>query len=301
MVSDHEDRSLDLLDTHAIVSLCDRVIGEAGRRRHMFSWLRTPGSETGQWLAVDAYYPGNRLVVVCGEHSAEDDDLYAELVPAHGLRLLRTDEAELGADPVAAEGVLRRRIADLALPPRPTGSVAGSSDRERHAGPGTLARMAMAFAQGGAGSGGRAQPAVGARRPGPPRPGPRRPGPRPTTHSPQVEAAGVAAGLALAVIVCAELYVGVGLVALEGGHWLLAFGIAMDACARVLGAIAAGRSGRTEWVWWCVIIGSPAVVRCVLYDEDGPLTTEPAPLAAVLAILALSAVAVAVGVAILGL
>src|SRR5512143_201285 len=103
MAGDRDCHSVEALDTNAILALCDRVVGEAGRRRHLFSWLRSPGSDTGQWLAVDAYYPGNRLVVVCGEHSAEDEDLYAALVPAHGLRLLYADADELGPDPATAE------------------------------------------------------------------------------------------------------------------------------------------------------------------------------------------------------
>ena len=97
------------------------------------------------------------------------------------------------------------------------------------------------------------------------------------------------------------MYVGVGLLALDGGHWLLAFGLSMDACSRVLGAIAAGRCGSTEWTWWCVIAGSPAVAWFVLYEGEEPLSTEPAPLAAVLALLAGGAVVLALLGAVLGI
>src|ERR1700686_1345654 len=62
----------------AILALCDRVVGEIGRRSHLFSWLRAPGSGPEEWLAVDAYYPGHRLVVVCREDRSASDYLYAE-------------------------------------------------------------------------------------------------------------------------------------------------------------------------------------------------------------------------------
>ena len=147
---------------------------------------------------------------------------------------------------------LRRLIAELALPARPTGEL---SEADVAPGPGTIARVAAAFAQAGKAPGA----ARGSRTPGrtarPPgrnaRPGgtARRPGgtgARAAAQQPQIEVAGVAVGFALAAIVCVEMYVGVGLLALDGGHWLLAFGLSMDACARVLGAIAAGRCGSTR-------------------------------------------------------
>ena len=59
-----EEASSDALGTPAILALCDRAIGEVGRRKHVFTWLRAPGSMAGEWLAVDAYYPGHRLVVL---------------------------------------------------------------------------------------------------------------------------------------------------------------------------------------------------------------------------------------------
>ncbi len=299
MVGDREEGSSDALDANAILALCDRALGEPGRRRHLFSWLRAPGSDSGQWLVIDAYYPGNRLVVLCGEHPYEYEELWEELVPAHGLRLLYLDAAELGGDAEAAEASLRRLIAELALPARPTGELIEANVAP---GPGTIARVAAAFAQAGT--------APGAAR-GSPRGSPRasraavrtarRPGARAAAQPPQIEVAGVAAGFALAAIVCVEMYVGVGLLALDGGHWLLAFGLSMDACSRVLGAIAAGRCGSTEWTWWCVIAGSPAVAWFVLYEGEEPLSTEPAPLAAVLALLAGGAVVLALLGPVLGI
>src|SRR5580700_2316802 len=80
-----------------LLDVCDRLLGERGRRRHLFGWLRTPDAE--QWLPVDAYYPGNRLVVLCrdraddgdgdGDDGDDGDRLIAARVPEHGLRLLR--------------------------------------------------------------------------------------------------------------------------------------------------------------------------------------------------------------------
>ena len=37
-----------------ILGMCDRLLGEVGRRRHMFAWLRVPGSASEEWLPVDA-------------------------------------------------------------------------------------------------------------------------------------------------------------------------------------------------------------------------------------------------------
>jgi hypothetical protein len=136
----------------AILSLCDRVLGEIGRRSHLFAWLRAPGSGAQEWLAVDAYYPCNRLVVVCREERSADDDLYAELVPAHGLRLLRLVPSELGlddadalADPQAAEEAVRGMIALLELPP---GRLARSErEHEAEARDGAIARVAASLAQ----------------------------------------------------------------------------------------------------------------------------------------------------------
>ena len=111
---------------------------------------------------------------------------------------------------------------------------------------------------------------------------------------------GIAVGFGAAAIVCAEIYGGIWRVAVRGEHWLLAFGIALDICSRVLGAIAAGRARRNARSWWCVIFGSPAVAWLVLYEPDDPLTTDPAPVAGLLAMLALGVVAIAVVLDLLG-
>ena len=46
------------------LSICDHILGEPARRRHLFAWLRAPGAAADEWLPVDGYYPGNKLVVV---------------------------------------------------------------------------------------------------------------------------------------------------------------------------------------------------------------------------------------------
>jgi hypothetical protein len=106
------------------LDLCDRVLGEIGRRMHRFSWLRPPGSSIEDCLVVDAYYPGNRLVVICPEDDVQPDPMFAERVPQHGLRLLVVELSELGLERRAAEDVLVQRITALGpRPARPTGPV----------------------------------------------------------------------------------------------------------------------------------------------------------------------------------
>src|SRR6202140_615734 len=76
-----------------LLDLCDRLIGEVGRRRHLFGWLRRPGSE--DWVPVDEYYPGNSLLVVGRDEPADEDRLIETHVPEHGLRLLRLEPAQM--------------------------------------------------------------------------------------------------------------------------------------------------------------------------------------------------------------
>ena len=213
-----------------ILDLCDRQLGEPGRRDHVFTWLRAPGGAAEDWLPVDAYYPAHRLVVVCGE----PDPLYSELVPAHGLRLLALRSEAIADDPGSA---LRTMIAEL----------------EPVAAPAPLPE---------------ARP---------------RPAARPAGY-------GVGLGLALAVALFIELYLGVARGALDHGHIALAFGLALDACARAVGAVAARRAGSPDWAWGSVLIGSPLILAVSRSDQA---TAEPAPLAGLLALVALIAFAVA--------
>ena len=52
----------------------------------MFAWLRAPGAGADEWLAVDAYYPRARLVVMCRSRPGPHDSLYRELVPGARAR-----------------------------------------------------------------------------------------------------------------------------------------------------------------------------------------------------------------------
>lgn len=116
-----------------ILAICDRLLGEVGRRRHVFGWLRPPGSTSEQWLPVDAYYPGKRVVIICQSSPSQYDDLYRSAIPQHGLRLLDISPPELGTDRVGVELALRRRIAGLAPSPRPQGSAPPRISRMRAA------------------------------------------------------------------------------------------------------------------------------------------------------------------------
>jgi len=223
------------LEVSEILDLCDRALGESGRRRHLFTWLRPPGAGPEEWLPVDAYYPSHRLVVVWREQPTASDSLFADQVPAHGLRLLDLSPAVLGADPAAS---LRRMIADLAPEPELAWPKAAS------------------------------QP----------------------SSSRQLDY-GLGLGLTLAFALFIELYLGVARGALDHGHFVLAFALAIDACARASGVVAARRAQAGDWAWGCVLLGSPLVVA---FWRSEQATAEPAPLAGQLAIVALLALVVAV-------
>jgi hypothetical protein len=274
-----------------ILVMCDRALGEIGRRSHLFSWLRPPGYGPEDWLSVDAYYPGNRLVVLWREKSAAHAQLYAELVPAHGLRLLALAPGDIPEDPEEAETELRRRIAELQLAPRPAPP---DPDQRAPARDTAMARVAASLAQA-------TTPSAFEHRP----PGAARTAAGHTTRPPAARrssepaqlkqaAVGLLLGVVLATALTLELYFGFARLALGGGHVLLAFGIAMDAVARTLGTVAAGRAGRPGRAWACALGGSVAVAPFALFGRDGPVSTDPAPLAGLLSVLALSAIALAV-------
>jgi hypothetical protein len=305
-------------EVSGILLACDRLLGEIGRRDHMFGWLRRPSSVATEWLTVDAYYPGNRLVVLCRPRDPEDAALCAERIPAHGLRLLEIGPHELPEDPAGRRAWLERRLAELDPVTRPTGQLA---TRERPA-----IRAASLWPQPAAqpvvrrpvGEARAAAAARGARAAATVRSSrvlapavatprePRRPvtaglSPqrvaRPVQRRPAVEhplrpAPGLFVGLALIAILCVEMFLGVAVLALSSGHILLAFGLALDACARALGTIAAQRAHRLDWVWSCALIGSPAVLMFALYGSEEPVAAEPAPLAGLLSLLALLAVGI---------
>jgi hypothetical protein len=236
-----------------ILDLTDRLLEERGRRSHLFTWLRRPGGGPADWLAVDAYYPGNRVVVVCGETAGPYREVFAELIPAHGLRLLDIDRGQLVGSRESVRRALQQRITQLG--PLPERSAASANQASQTPAAATSPQVS--------------RPAGGR------------------------QMAGVLAGLALAAVLVAEVYAGVARAGLDSGNVLLAFGLALDACSRGLGTIAASREGSSDWAWWCALGGSPVVTWFALFQEDGPVRTEPAPLAGLIGILALVVLAVA--------
>ncbi|MDQ6744995.1 MAG: hypothetical protein M3Z27_03100, partial [Actinomycetota bacterium] len=96
--------------------------------------------------------------------------------------------------------------------------------------------------------------------------------------------------LALALTLGVELYYGVTALAVFGGHWLLAFGLSLDAASRALGAIAAHRAASPSGAWRCVLIGSPAAAAFTLLGDRGPVQIDPAPLAGFVSVAAMGAV-----------
>jgi hypothetical protein len=337
-----EESDSGTLPLEAILSLCDRLLKEPGRRRHLFAWLRAPGAGPEEWLAVDAYYPARRVVVVWDPHNRPHGHLYEELVPQHALRLLEIDPDQLGGDLAAAKQTLERMIATLApvMPtaiapqPRRTESAAARSaesagarstktgtarrtlsvPRPRRTMTEALAALARAPAQEAASpapAGPRRQAVARAARhiggsearilqlPARRRPlarqvlGPTVRGPRsavPAEASSPVAMATLAVTLML--VLGAEMYLDVVKIAVDSSLILLAFGIALDACARGLGTIAAARAGTQAWAWACLLGGTPVVAAFALRSSEEP-PVEPAPLAALLSLLAGLIVAIA--------
>ncbi len=321
-----------------ILSACDRILGEVGRRQHMFGWLRLPDAPADEWLAVDAYYPGNRVVVAC---SGQHDALLSELVPAHGLRLLLVDPedpaavrprlAELPAvkrpvDEPSSERAVPRGSAvaqafSSALAPghggdglaersvsRGGGGAWGSVSR----GPGGDGAAERSVSRGGSGAAersvsrgpggdGAAERSVSRGGSGAAERSPRARGPAAADPFPPegIVAAGVLVGVLVVAVLCGEIYLGVTQV-LGAGHLLLAFGVALDASARVLGTVAASRVGHRSWILPCVLVGSPAVAMFALFQKTGPVGTDPAPLAGLLSLGAMAVIALALLGTVLG-
>jgi hypothetical protein len=251
------DREQEAMSVASVLGICDRLLDEVGRRRHVFTWLRAPGAGPGEWLAVDAYYPRARLVVMCHAEDDPHDALYRELIPAHGLRLLVLDPDALGEDADGArvaiaamlfdsERVPRREPAPKTAPPTPEWT------------PVKVERMAVA-------------PAV-------------------------EQGVGMILGLALIAVLVAEVYLDVVYV-FGAGRVVLAFAIALEACSRALGTVAAARAGERAWACACAIGGAPIVAWFAFLRRSGGAEVEPAPLAGLLACLAgaLALVALVVG------
>lgn len=257
------DREPEVLGTSSVLAMCDRLLDEVGRRRHMFAWLRVPGAGSSEWLAVDAYYPRARLVVICHTGPRPHDELFRELIPAHGLGLLILDPAALGEDPDAVRAAVAAKLFDLEHVPRRHVSAPRSNGHGDGRGAGRAS-----------GRGGPADPAwtpVRVERAAVP---------------PALEqGVGVIVGLALAVVLIVEVYLDVVHV-FGAARIVLGFALALEACSRALGTVAAARSGEPAWACACAIIGSPAVACFAFLRQSGRRAAEPAPLAGLLALVA---------------
>jgi hypothetical protein len=275
------DRKPGVLAASSILAMCDRLLDEVGRRRHMFAWLRVPGAGAGEWLAVDAYYPRARLVVMCRPAGDAHDALYRELIPTHGLGLLMLDPAVLGDDPAAVEAAVAAKLFDLEHVPRGQAAAAERRPPQR------------AEPRRGAGSGRSAEPQTSAepRHRAKARSEPLAPEWTPVkvermAVAPVLEqGVGLVLGLALACVLIAEMYLDVVYV-FGPGRIVLAFAIALEACSRALGAVAAVRAGERAWAFACALGGSPVVAWFALLRRSDGAEVEPAPLAGMLAGLA---------------
>jgi hypothetical protein len=361
----------------------------------MFAWLRAPDAGAGDWLAVDSYYPRNRLVIMCRARSGPHDALYRELIPAHGLKFLALDPRRLGADrdevesalasmlfgrpATAAAATRRRRRPPAPAPepepparaaprpdppppaaaPRPDPAAAAAPRPEpepraatrpepppRAAAPGSerepttpepmpppTEQMTVASEPIEATSEVAVTPVPAARpaaRPATPTGPATRPvsptgaATRPATpagEAAQLRSAGetravraewgpvyrqhtaliqgllqmlgVILGLAMAVGLIGELYLGLIKVAFMEDRVVLAIAIVLDTCARPLGTVAAERAGNRIWAFLCALGGSPVVAIYTLLGPSGRVKAEPAPLASVLSVLACAGAVVA--------
>jgi hypothetical protein len=133
----------------------------------------------------------------------------------------------------------------------------------------------------------------------PPRPEPRR---RPSGHddAAQIETLGVVLGITILAVACAEVFLGVAKFGLGDGHVVLAFGLALDACARTVGAIAAARTGTQAWAWLSALGGSPFVASFALFQPSGPVKIDPAPLAGLISIVATALTVIGIVAAVAG-
>jgi hypothetical protein len=261
-------RNLTVADA---LNICDRLLGEPARRRHLFAWLRAPGAPADEWLPVDGYYPGNKLVVVWHASPQTSNAVYSELVPAHGFRLLELTPQVVGADPTEAEARLRARIEKLGPAPR---RAQEAQPRERR-----LSFAAPAAAQ--------------------PAPQGRAAAPEARAATPQAQAAvaeavplgagfGAVMGVVLLVVLVAEVYLGVAVVGAGHEQPLLALAFALDAGARALGTIDAGHAGLRDWAWLCALGGSPLVATFASQQRQGTVASQAAPLAGAISLMAMA-------------
>jgi hypothetical protein len=269
-----------------VMNVCDRILGEPARRNHLFAWLRAPGAAADEWLPVDGYYPGNKLVVVWHASPAPSDHVYSELVPAHGFRLLELTPDDLGGDQASAADRLRARIDALGPAPRRA--------REAQARESTMTRAVWSLAP--------TRPETGPAAPSPDA-APSQ-GAVPTRHEddgatasvpprPSVEVRplgagfGALLGVVLTAALVAEVYLGVVFLGFDHGQPLLALALTLDTAARTLGTMAAAHAGLADWAWRCALGGSPLVAMFVTFVRREAVAAEPAPLAGVISLLAM--------------
>jgi hypothetical protein len=252
------DREPEVVSPASVLAICDRLLDEVGRRRHVFAWLRAPGAGAGEWLPVDAYYPRARLVVMCRSESDPHDALYRDLIPAHGFGLLMLDPDVLPDDTASVQATLASRIFDLEHMPQRAAAEAEQRAAATEWTPVKVERTQVA-------------PAV-------------------------EQGVGMVLGLALAAFLIAEVYLDVVYV-FGAGRVVLGFAIALDACSRALGTAAAARAGERAWALACAIFGAPVVAWFALRRRSDGAEVEPAPLAGLLAALAgaLAVIALLVG------
>lgn len=259
------DRAPSVLPAPDILSTCDRLLGEVGRRDHMFAWLRASGSDAREWLAVDAYYPRARLAVMCRPRPWPHEARYRELIPAHGLGLLSLDPTALGSDRAAVERALEAKLFDLERAPRVPAARRAN---------GRPVRVAVAPSHPPASQVPDSVPAEWT---------PLRVERTPVATGVE-HGLGLVLGLLLAIALIAELYLAFTRVAV-GGRIVMAVAIAIEACSRAVGTVAAERAGQRGWAAACAIGGSPVVAWYALL-RPGRVDVEPAPLAGRLAVLA---------------
>lgn len=270
----------ELLTVTQILNVCDRILGEPARRRHLFTWLRSPSAAADEWLPVDGYYPGNRLVVIWHASPAPSDRLYAELVPAHGFRLLELTPEDLGGDPTRAETRIQARIEALGPAPRRAREAEPRESAVARAVWSLAPERQVAESRAGAATSRRdGRSAVSAPPPADARTS--------AEDSPLGAGFGAVLGVVLAAALLVEIYVGVVVVGFDHRQPLLAIALALDACARALGTIAAGHAGLRDWAWWCALGGSPVVAMFAMFERREPGRVEPAPLAGVISLLAI--------------
>jgi hypothetical protein len=250
---------------------CDRLLGEIGRREHRFAWLR---DDAGDWLPLDAYYPGNRVVVVCAE-APEARRRALEAVPGHGLRLITIDPEELRREDHAAFLARRLRAAGWE-PGAPAPPVASTPP------PSPSPSPDRAEPRGGSAEAARAGAAAGARG-------------RVERPAQAEERFGIGIGVALCAVVLLEAYLGAIVLVVGHGRWIVGFGVLLDACARVLGTIAAGHEGDHDLAWASLIVGSPAVVSLRTETPAEPARVAGAVALAALAVTGLGVITLVVG------